>query len=317
MEGLSVIQRKDIRDAFKESNRTFESQGFYRVVNSIYETSLYGSRRMDAAYEEIGIKSSLSSVPRMDDKAKPHPVLSAPSPRVLTVRPVSYRGSYAYLWEDLQDDKAGYYREMAATLGHALLFTRELVGHEPFNRARDATFLQGWDNNPLGFATIPLLDAGAGTYSNVYAAAAPSETTLDAVMNHFDRVPDNRGRPTKVQRIILIVHITRLRHWRQLLRAAARDVAVEVPVGTGANANPQMPNRFSADNITVIGTPYFTAADLNSFIALGAQNGLYWRTRFTKDGMDELTNPPRTLHWAWSKFALGVADKRQIAVWGF
>lgn len=320
MEGLSIIQRREIAYAFSGGPTDFERNGFYKVQDQIFALGGYGSKTMDARYEELGVKGTLGAIPKLDDKFKPYPILEAPNPRVLTVEAASYRGAYAYLWEDLQDDKIGFYKDMASSLAQALLYTRELVAHDIFNRARDATLPQGWDNLSLGNAAHQLLNAGAGTYSNLLAAAAPSETLLKSIMDYFDKLPDHNGRPNKAARIVIICHISRLRDWKQILSATTAITqvpGVTLTAGT-VNTNSAIPNYFQADNVTVIGTPYFNATDLNSAIVIAPGiNGLYWRKRYSREGMFDDNNPPKTTHFTWEKYICGSVDQRAILVVGF
>lgn len=321
MEGLSIIQRREIAAAFKNGPADFEKNGFYKVQNQIFALGGYGSSTMDARYAELGVKGVLGAIPRQRDRFKPYPLIDAPNPKILTVEASSYRGAYAYLWEDLQDDKMGYYKEMASSLAQAALFTRELIAHDMFNRAKDSTLPQGWDGLTLANAAHPLLNPAAGTYSNTIAAAAPSETILQSVMDYFDKIPDHQGRPNKAStKIVLLVHISKLRAWRQILNSptAITNVAAAQLTSTSPNPNPQIPNYFQSDNVTVIGTPYFTATDLNSFIAIAPGiNGLYWRKRFTREGLFDDNNPPKTTHFVWDKFTCGSVDHRAILVVGF
>jgi hypothetical protein len=306
---LSITQRKEIRAAFDMGARAYGQNEWYKVYAQIFSGGIHGGpKSSNSAYEDIGFMVGLRNIVKKENLIAPATELTAPEPKTFRVVHETYDGAYSYYYEIIKNDKTGYYRMVAASLGEARMYTRELVGHEYFNRSGDPTFTTGWDNLPLASNAHKLLNGA--TYDNTLAAAGVSETLLNNIMNYFDAVPDHQGRVGKVSNLTIFTHISNLRAWRQLLNA---DVAFTHPQG-GANQNPAIRNLFSADNITVVGTPYLIGT--NKHIVLGPKHGFFWFDRDRYDEMIPEQNPRRETHVVFDQLAKGCSDARQVLVIG-
>lgn len=293
-----------------------ENGDFTRAFANIWGQSggRYGMGSTDNPYDQFGRLALLRQVPKVTDQYKTTPELEAPDPAFVTFRSEDYRAMYKYLWRIIQDDKGGLYKQIASSLGQAMGYTKELLGHEVFNRATDVTFTSGWDGQPLVSASHKLL--GGGTYSNVIAPTPVSEALYDAVYAYFDQVPDEHGRPMKINKFYAVASTRKVRAHRQLMGAATALVSVPgVTLNSGTvNPNENIPNRWSEDfgRTQLSDTPYFS--DPNTFVVLGQGHELIWRDRLSAQTMVQFEDPPAEAQRIWYSGYRGWLDARRILV---
>jgi phage major head subunit gpT-like protein len=120
-----------------------------------------------------------------------------------TVLPSDFALGVAITRNMYNDDRTGYMKKAFAELGKAAAYTRELKFWDLLNAGFVTTTRVGVDGAAL-FASHTLV--GGGTYSN-YASSASSltMTTLQAMCDRFELLPNERGIPIRVKPKLLIV----------------------------------------------------------------------------------------------------------------
>lgn len=303
---FDIIYRKGLEKAAAMAKSEFISvyKEFYKGAKQNRGILSEGSR-----YREFLRMTGLPNIPKEVDKMATTPQLQAYEPKLLRVEFEAWRGGFFYLDRDLSDDQLGFYREMASTLGTSMAYTLELQGHYTFNQATNASILGGWDRLSLQNSAHKLLNGQ--TYSNVISAGGPTEATLQAILDYFDRVPNDNGRPMKVNNITLYVHTKKYRAWRQLVGS---NVAFLHPAsGSADNSNSGIQSKFMDDQITVVGTPYFENETLVVAVANGHE--LVWIDREKpKQRIIERDDPQGYLHTIEYRGTSTWVDARHVAV---
>ena len=267
----------------------------------------FGYGTIDSAYEQI-IRMPLleATLPRVDNKGDVSPALTPPEPKPLTVEGSVYRARMEYFWEDLVDDKWGFWKRQAQAFGTNIQRTIELVAHEIFN---NPTIVSGWDNQPLA-STTHQLESG-GTYDNTLPAQPPSEAPLEQILDYFSNVPTAYGYPQMVRRIYIVTGDTYARRWAQIL-GSPTAIAHPFNPSTTPNQNPNIkPLVTSADGrITVVVAPYLVNKDHQ--FAIGEDHELFFKVRWEYDKMYERNDPPSYVHINGVKIFNGWGDARRV-----
>lgn len=300
---FDITQRKGLEQVTKEAKAEFTS-----VYKEFYSGGEYGTMKGDGAYEEFVRFTGLPGIAKENSKYDATPQLQAFEPKMYRIRFEEYRGGFFYLTRDLDDDQIGFFKKQAASLGKSMAYTHELLGHYIFNNATNGALLGGWDNKTLGASNHDLLNGQ--TYSNLLPAGGPSEATMQSILDYYDRVPNDNGRPYKVNSIRLFVHTKRYRDWRRLVGSS---VAFTSPVDGSANANSAITTKFGDDNVTVIGTPYLE--NESTVICIGAQHELFWIDRTpTRSRMIQKEDPEGYLHTISWRGNVGWVDPKMVAI---
>lgn len=244
----------------------------------------------------------LHSVPEINNPSLPTPVLTGQRPEVVRYRRRTWRAAVRYLWEDTIDDKIGWYRRLVRNLAGALEYSLELLHHEPFLRAIDATYTGGWDNQPLLSSAHQLL--GGGTFNNQRTFVAPTDVIIREIEEHFNTIPDPYGRPVAVNNILLFVPTKWYLTFQQILNSRT---AITNPLASGqVNPNQGIVPAFTAGRFTVVGSPYLNSINNgNVYFALGQNHTLFRGMSFSRDRMFELNDPPGFQHEVWWSGAVG------------
>lgn len=311
MTTTAFMQRPELRAAFEQGMKSLGAAKFYRVYADIYSGGAHGTMSSSKRFEQMAVRAGIMAIPEDPQYGKPEVQLDAPTPEIFTVYHRRFAGGYTYLEEELDDDEIGHLMFVANSLGDATAWTKEVAFHELLNRSGDATLPVGWDQLSLANDAHRILGS-AETFDNAIAAAAPSEALLTTITQFFDNVPDERGRVSPVTNITIITNINNTRVWRQLLNV--QTALIHPGDGTSMNANPAIPNRFSSDRFTVIGTPYMYGA--TKHICLGPQHGLYAYNRMMKEDMYKRDSPPGVTHRVRMRFSTGASAANQILVIG-
>lgn len=120
-----------------------------------------------------------------------------------TVMPSDFALGVAITRNMYDDDRTGYMKKAFAELGKSAAYTRELKFWDLFNAGFVTTTRVGIDGAAL-FASHTHI--GGGTYAN-YASTASSltMTSLQAMCDRFELIPNERGIPLKIKPKLLIV----------------------------------------------------------------------------------------------------------------
>lgn len=270
----------------------------------------FGYGTMDSAVEQI-IRMPLveATLPKVTNKGEVSPAITPPDVKPLTIEGETYRARLEYFWEDMVDDKWGYWKQQATAFGQSIQRTIELVAHEIFNRANDPTFTSGWDN--LSLANTAHLLEGGGTYDNTLPAQPPSEALLEQILDYFSNVPTAFGYPQVIKRIYIVTGDTYARRWAQIL-GSPTAIAHPFDPATTPNQNPAIkPLVTSADGrITVVVAPYLINSDWQ--FAIGEGHELFYKVRWQYNKMYERNDPPSYVHLAGVKLFKGWGDARKV-----
>ena len=252
-----------------------------------------------------------ATLPHVPNKSDPHPILSTPDPKPLTLEAKTFRAGIRYYWEDEVDDTWGYWRRQARAFGTSIERTIELLAHEPFNRYADPTYTSGWDN--LTLANTAHLLEGGGTYDNTLPAQPPSEALLEQILDYFDNIPTPYGYPMRVGRIYIITGDNYARRWQQILNSPTA-IAHPFSPGTTANQNPNIPPLITSGDgrVTVISAPYLV--DKNLQFAIGEGHELVFARRWQYVDSENSKNPRATVQYAGVRLLSGWGDARRVLV---
>lgn len=268
---------------------------FQRVGSLIYQGGRDAMPKFDGNFFETGFWGGLHSIPEVPNDGDPTPVLTGFEPVVLRYRRRTWRGAVKYLWAQKFGDKIGYYANLARSLGEALAYTKELLMHEPLNRATDTTYTGGWDNLPLLSNAHPLL-AGTGTFNNLNTYVSPSQTVLESLQVAFNQVPDAYGRPIVVPKINLVVPSSQEYTWRQLLGTGTAISRVEGTTLTSPQPNPNIVSVVESGRFTLIPTPYIFYPNNQAYFAIGVGHELFFAEAFARSRNYAENNPEATVH---------------------
>jgi len=270
----------------------------------------YGYGTIDKShYQLIRMSRIEDPLPEVPNKMDVSPTLSPPEPKPFTATSRDFRAKFFYLADDEADDKVGYYAFNAQGLAEAAERTKELMAHEPFNRATDPTYLSGWDNQPL-ISTTHQLENG-GTYSNRIPAATPSEALLEQVKEYFSKIPSPGGWPIKETDFIIVASDAYARRWAQILNA---DTAISHPKNPSItpNQNPAIPSLFAAEGgrIVIVGTPYLVNPNHQFFLAKNHE--LAFKVRWDRQYTAKYDDPEGMAHIVKLRLLTYWADARRI-----
>ena len=272
----------------------------------------YGFTTINEAVKQLIRQPNIeATLPYVPNKGDPHPILSTPSPKDLTLEAKTFRAGIRYYWEEEVDDLWGYWRKQARAFGTSIERTIELLAHEPFNRYADPTYLSGWDN--LTLANSAHLLEGGGTYDNTLPAQPPSEALLEQIFDYFDNVPTPYGYPMKVRRVYIVTGDNYARRWQQIL-GSPTAIAHPFSPGSTPNNNPNIPPLITSGDgrVTVISAPYLV--DKNLQFVLGEGHELLFARRWQYVDSENTKDPRATAQYAGVRLLTGWADARRILV---
>ncbi len=268
----------------------------------------------DSAVEQV-IRLPLieATLPEVPNKGDVSPSLTPLQPRAVTVTGRTFRARMEYYWEDVQDDKWGYWDAQATEFGKSVERTIEVLAHEIFNRAFDASFPGGWDNLTLANANHQLM--AGGTYDNTLPAQPPSETLLEQILDYGMNIPSEYGWPSVSNRVYIITGDTYARRWAQILNSPTA-IAHPYNTSTTANQNPAIkPLITSADGrVTIVSAPYLENKDWQ--FALYEGHELFFFRRWMYEDMEELKDPRAIVHYRGLRVVNGWVDARKVLVIG-
>ena len=157
---------------------------------------------MDGAYIREGQLAGLSALQGIGE-GEPVAYDSFIPGNEKTVTPSDFALGLAITRNMYDDDKTGFMKKGFSELGKAAAYTRELKFWDLLNSGFVTTTRVGIDGAAL-FASHTLV--GGGTYSN-YAATSSSlsMTTLQAMCDRFELLPNERGIPIRIKPKLLIV----------------------------------------------------------------------------------------------------------------
>jgi hypothetical protein len=304
MPALTLAEQTALRGILRDAQ-----QRWARVGLRPYQFGAEGADlKFNGSILEMAEMPGLISVPEINDPNSPTPIMQGPRPQVVRYRRRTWRAGVRYLDELELDDRIGYYRRLVRGLSDALEYSLELLYHEPFIRALDATYIGGWDRRPLLDNSHLLL--GSGTFGNRRAYVAPTDTVLEDIQLHFDTTPDPYGRPVPVSRIMLFVSQKLFYRFKQILQART---AIINPVGAGVNPNPNIPSVVETERFVLVGSPYLNQINNGDvYFALGAGHNLFLAKAFSKERMFRKDDPPATQHEAWWSGNVGWFDATQV-----
>lgn len=95
------------------------------------------------------------------------------------------------------DDRTGIIKTLPQQLAKAAQYTKELKAWDLFNNAFVTTYYTGLDSLALCYTAHTLLDSSS-TLANSTTAAALSETSLQAALDTFDALTDDKGVPIEI-----------------------------------------------------------------------------------------------------------------------
>ena len=189
---FSQLISQDFKNVFFDSYTRMESE--YEKVANVSS--------MDGAYIREGQMAGLKALQGIGE-GEPVAYDSFIQGNEKTVMPSDFALGLAVTRNMYDDDKTGYMKKGFSELGKAAAYTRELKFWDLFNAGFVTTTRVGIDGAAL-FASHTL--GGGGTYSN-YASSASSlsMTTLQAMLDRFELMPNERGIPIRVKPRLLIV----------------------------------------------------------------------------------------------------------------
>lgn len=158
---------------------------------------------MDGAYLREGQLAGLSSLQKRGE-GEPTAFDNFIQGNEKTVYPDNFSLGFVVTENMWDDDKTGYIKKAFAELGKAAAYTRELLFWDLLNSGFVTTTRTAIDSAALFAAHTPV--DGGTAYSN-YAASASSltMTTLQAAMDNFEGLKNERGIPIRVKPKMLIV----------------------------------------------------------------------------------------------------------------
>lgn len=189
---FSQLISQDFKNVFFDNYTRMESE--YEKVANVSS--------MDGAYIREGQMAGLKALQGIGE-GEPVAYDSFIQGNEKTVMPSDFALGLAITRNMYDDDRTGYMKKGFAELGKAAAYTRELKFWDLFNAGFVTTTRVGIDGAAL-FASHTLL--GGGTYSN-YASTSSSlsMTTLQAMLDRFELMPNERGIPMRIKPKLLIV----------------------------------------------------------------------------------------------------------------
>lgn len=261
---------------------------YQRVYMDLYRGAAdgYGYGKVDSGtWQVLRMPRYEGTLPEVPNKLDVSPDISVPEMKPITATARDFRAKFLYLTDDAEEDKIGFYAHQASGFAQAIERTVEIMAHEPFNKAKDATYTSGWDGKPLADAAH-LIENG-GTYDNTLTAAPPSETLLENIYDYANNIPSASGWPLKETTFTIITGPAYARQWKQILGSTT---AIESPsTAGGANANPAVPNRFASEDgrVTVVSTPYLLTPTMQFVLFNGHELAFKERWRKTREFMQD------------------------------
>jgi len=121
-----------------------------------------------------------------------------------TVLPTKFGIALQATFESMRDDRKGIIKQGQAKIGESMKYTIELKQADLFNSAFTTARL-GLDGKPLIAADHPNYGIGGGiTYSNLITGSL-SKTTLQAAIDKFTTMVDERGKPIIMIPEVLVI----------------------------------------------------------------------------------------------------------------
>ena len=165
-----------------------------------------------------------------------------------------------------EDDRSGIIAKIPELMAKSLLYTCELKGADVLNNGFVTTKRVGLDTLALFSASHTLVDS-ASTFSNLGTAGSLSETTLLELCDDFEAFVNEKGIPTPVKPVLLVIP-------KELMRVADRlfltekklgvndnDVNLIGPKGQVSAAQGTTKIQYIVDHYLTSTTAFFVAAD--------------------------------------------------------
>lgn len=208
---------------------------------------------------------------------------------------------FAISKEMLDDDQYGAMRQLAGQLGRSSRFTSELFGHDVYNNGFTTAKYVGRDGKALFATDHPVVGTG-GTYANRPAVDVDlSEAAIEAAIQSFDNMTDDRGMPIDIQPTTLLVSPENEFLARRLLNSAGMP---------GTNNNDINPIQ---GRLNIVVSHYLV--DKDAWFVLGPASDVgikfYWREMpDTKTWDDE--DADATFHKIRQRHSTGFDDARGV-----
>lgn len=165
-------------------------------------TAVFNVQNMDGAYDRYGQVTGLGSLYKIAE-GETVPQESFVQGNEKLIYPEDFGLALAITENMYDDDKTGIMKKGFQELGKAAALTKELICWDLLNSGFVTTKRVGIDGGAL-FATHNLI--GGGTYSNVAGAGlALSNTSLQAAFNVFEKMVNEKGKPTPIKPAVLVV----------------------------------------------------------------------------------------------------------------
>lgn len=305
---LTTTQQKALSALLRDAR-----QNWTRVGTEPYAYGREGVVNFEGDWYEDGVIPGLISIPEWNRPNDPTPLLTYPGqPRLLRYRRRTWRGGVEYLWEAQRTDYLNMYKRLVQGLGEALEYSLERLYHEPFFRATDASYIGGWDAQPLGSANHQLI--GSGTFNNLRTWAAPTDTMFQDIETYFMTVPDAYGRPVAVTDLLVFTSTK----WELKIRQIFNSVtAITNPLSAGqVNPNPNIAPGFTSGRFKFVFSPYLNEVNGgNILFVLGRGHEMFYGKAFSMERMFQKNDPPSYQHEVWWSGNVGWRSAERILVY--
>lgn len=210
---------------------------------------------MDGAYIKEGELAGLSVMQQVGE-GEPIPYDGPIARNDKTVYASKFGLAVAITEEMYDDDRSGHVKKMFAELGKAAAYTRELLAADLLNSAFSSSVRTGIDAHELCYATHPLI--GGGTFSNVAGtSSALTMTTMQAGLDVFETMKNERGVPRPTQARLLVVPVTQRWKAEELLKSEYNPENANQQVNTVGNKG----LNFMVNHYLTSTTAWFLLAD--------------------------------------------------------
>jgi phage major head subunit gpT-like protein len=158
---------------------------------------------MDGAYQREGEMVGLSTLHEIGE-GQPIPFDNFIQGNEKTIFPANFALAFSVTQNMWDDDQKGHIKKAFAELGKAAALTRELKFWDILNSGFVTTKRTGIDAKELIATDHPLYGTG-GTYSNEGTAASLTVTSLQAAMNRYEKMQNDKGIAIPMKPKLLII----------------------------------------------------------------------------------------------------------------
>lgn len=208
---------------------------------------------------------------------------------------------FAISKEMLDDDQYGVMKQLAGQLGRSSRFTSELFGHDVYNNGFTTAKYVGRDGKALFATDHPIVGTG-GTFANRPLVDVDlSEAAIEAAIQSFDNMTDDRGMPIDIAPQTLLVSPENEMLARRLLQSAGMP---------GTNNNDINPIQ---GRLTIVVSHYLV--DKDAWFVLGPPGDIgikfYWREMPDTKTWDD-DDADATFHKIRQRHSVGFDDPRGV-----